>query len=205
MDRLIIGCSEVGADQYKAGTLTSTEMTAVDIGVHEIEQTKLLIDDFPYCNMGYIRRTARKRKREGKCDLIIIDYLQLIEPDKSAGSVREQQISMISRGLKALAKDLDVPIIVLSQLSRDVEKRGGTRMPQLSDLRDSGAIEQDADMVIFPYRPAYYEEMSNSKDENGLPLKGCVKLIVSKNRNGRTLDVDAYHNESMTFFSDSRI
>ena len=78
-------------------------------------------------------------------------------------------------------------------------------MPLLSDLRDSGAIEQDADMVIFPYRPAYYDDMINSTDENGLPLKGRVKLIVSKNRNGRTLDVDAYHNESMTIFSNTRI
>lgn len=205
MDRLIIGCSGVDADQYKAGTLNSNEMTAVDIGIHEIEQTKLWIDDSPYCTMPYIRSTGRKRKREGKCDLIIIDYLQLITPDKSAGPVREQQISKISRELKALAKDLDIPIIALSQLSRDVEKRGGTRMPQLSDLRDSGAIEQDADMVIFPYRPAYYEDMINSKDENGQPLKGRVKLIVSKNRNGRTLDVDFYHNESMTLFSESKI
>ena len=119
--------------------------------------------------------------------MIIIDYLQLMSGGPDSKGNREQEISQISRGLKSLAKELEIPIIALSQLSRQVENRpGGSKRPQLSDLRESGAIEQDADMVMFIYRPEYYQI---DVDENGQPTKDRAQIIIAKNRHGAIEDV----------------
>ena len=125
---------------------------------------------------------------EHDVQLIIIDYLQLMSGASGDGKSgnREQEISTISRSLKSIAKELDVPVIALSQLSRAVETRGGDKRPQLSDLRESGAIEQDADMVCFIYRPEYYDM---NEDEEGKSLKGLAEIIIAKHRNGPLQDV----------------
>jgi replicative DNA helicase len=120
-------------------------------------------------------------KKQHDIQIIIIDYLQLMSGDGDKKGNREQEISKISRSLKGLAKELNVPVIALSQLSRAVETRGGTKRPQLSDLRESGAIEQDADIVSFIYRPEYYQIL---EDEEGNSLKGVAEIIIAKHRNG---------------------
>ncbi len=119
-------------------------------------------------------------------ELIIVDYLQLMKGERNRQGNREQEISSISRSLKALAKELNVPIIALSQLSREVEKRGGTKKPILSDLRESGSIEQDADMVLFIYRPEYYKI---DVDEKGESTAGLAEISIAKNRNGAIKDI----------------
>ena len=131
---------------------------------------------------GIGRAKARRLASQHKIKLVVIDYLQLMTSGVSQkGGNREQEISTISRNLKALAKELNVPVIALSQLSRAVETRGGSKRPILSDLRESGAIEQDADIVSFIYRPEYYQIL---EDEEGQSLKGVADLIVAKNRHG---------------------
>jgi replicative DNA helicase len=140
---------------------------------------------------------ARSNRRKNKCDLIIIDYLQLANPGTSQiNRNREQEVGEMSRQLKALAKELDVPVILLSQLSREVEKRANRR-PVLSDLRESGAIEQDADLVIFPFRPDYYKKNKKVDEKSNEGI-----LILAKNRHGTTGDIIFYYNETMTEFSD---
>ena len=130
---------------------------------------------------------ADQSEEQQKIELIIIDYLQLMSGGPDGKGNREQEISQISRGLKSLAKELEIPIIALSQLSRQVENRpGGSKRPQLSDLRESGAIEQDADMVMFIYRPEYY---GIEFDENNEPTKGRAEIIIAKNRHGSIVDV----------------
>jgi replicative DNA helicase len=132
--------------------------------------------------------------------LVIIDYLQLMSggTDNQRGN-REQEVSAISRALKGLAKELNVPVIALSQLSRAVEVRGGTKRPQLSDLRESGSIEQDADMVMFIYRPEYYQIM---EDEEGQSLKGVAEIIVAKHRNGSLDTVKLKFTDKFARFTD---
>jgi len=136
------------------------------------------IDDKPALTIQELRSKARKMKNDYKIEMIIIDYLQLMQGEK--GGNREQEISSISRNLKTIAKELNIPIIALAQLSRSVETRGGEKKPMLSDLRESGAIEQDADMVKFIYRPEYYGIF----DSEGVSMKGIAQIIIAKNRNG---------------------
>ena len=134
-------------------------------------------------------------------DLVIVDYLQLMSGDSKGGfgGNREQEISTISRSLKSLAKELEVPVIALSQLSRAVETRGGTKRPMLSDLRESGAIEQDADMVMFLYRPEYYKI---NEDENGNSLLGIGEVIVAKHRNGALKNIPLRFIDTLAKFED---
>ncbi|HQX42193.1 MAG TPA: DnaB-like helicase C-terminal domain-containing protein, partial [Niabella sp.] len=154
-------------------------------GIQRLSQAPLFIDDTAALNIFELRAKCRKLKNKHNVGLIIIDYLQLMSgtSDNRNGN-REQEISTISRNLKGLAKELSVPIIALSQLSREVEKRGakdGSRVPQLSDLRESGAIEQDADMVMFLYRPEYYDIHTNAEGED---QKGLTEVKIAKHRNG---------------------
>jgi len=142
----------------------------------------LWIDDSPALTPLQVRSKARRLKAEQNIDLVIVDYLQLMHAASEAEN-RTQEISLISRSLKALAKELDVPVVALSQLSRAPEQRGKDRRPQLSDLRESGAIEQDADVVIFIYRPEMYDIM---EDESGNPTAGVAEILLSKQRNGPT-------------------
>jgi len=151
-------------------------------GIKRLEKAPIYIDDTAALNIFEFRAKARRLVNKHKVGLILIDYLQLMSgSNDNKGGNREQEISTISRNLKALAKELNVPIIALSQLSRAVETRKESKMPQLSDLRESGAIEQDADMVMFIYRPEYYEVMNN---ENGESTKGETHIRIAKHRNG---------------------
>lgn len=146
-----------------------------------LRKAPLFIDDTAALTMPELRRKARKLKREENIEMIAIDYLQLMG-DVEDGGNREQEVSKISRGIKALAKELEIPIIALAQLSRQTENRpGGSKRPQLSDLRDSGAIEQDADMVMFIYRAEYY---GMTQDEAGNSTRGLADILISKNRHG---------------------
>jgi len=148
----------------------------------KISESDIYIDDTGAIGPFELRSKARKLKKMFDIDMIIVDYLQLMQIKGRKGkSIREQEVAEISRELKAIAKELDIPVLALSQLSRAVEIRGGTKRPQLSDLRESGAIEQDADQVIFIYRPEYYDIL---EDEEGQSLKGVAEIIFAKNRSG---------------------
>lgn len=176
--------SNVSNTDFMRRGIESDRMVHVENSCSKLINSPIYIDDTPALNITELRSKARKLKREKNIEWIIVDYLQLMAGDKTGPKGnREQEISGISRGLKALAKELEIPIIALSQLSRAVETRGGDKRPQLSDLRESGAIEQDADMVIFIHRPEYYNVM---QDEAGQSTAGVAEIIFSKNRNGGT-------------------
>ena len=169
----------------------------------------LIIDDTPALTISQMTHRAKKMKVDNDICLIIIDYIQLAGQDKNVHSNnREQDISAISRGLKSLAKELEIPIIALSQLNREVEKRGGKMKPKLSDLRESGAIEQDADIVIFLYRPRYYYDLGHENMRtvkvNGIEIDSerYAQLIIAKNRNGATGRVHAKFINYLTKFED---
>jgi replicative DNA helicase len=156
-----------------------------------LEDAKLYLDDTPSLSVFELRTKARRLVKEYGVRLIIIDYLQLMNANGMNFGSREQEVSTISRSLKGLAKELDIPIIALSQLNRSVESRVGSdkgknARPQLSDLRESGAIEQDADMVCFIHRPEYYKIF---EDEKGESLQGIAEIIIAKHRNGAVGDV----------------
>jgi replicative DNA helicase len=153
-------------------------------GVNRLARAPIFIDDTPALNVFELRAKARRLKNKHGIGMIIIDYLQLMSGSGQKGQNREQEISTISRNLKTLAKELMIPIIALSQLSRAVENRQ-EKQPQLSDLRESGAIEQDADMVMFIYRPEYYDVKTDAQGES---TKGLTEVKIAKHRNG-ALDI----------------
>ncbi len=181
--RLISSEAEISADKLKKGDLNTEEWNHLTQSISSLSNAQIFIDDTPALSIFELRAKSRRLKAQKGIEMIIIDYLQLMTAnvDKGGGN-REQEISTISRGLKALAKELELPIITLSQLNRSVETRGGDKKPQLSDLRESGAIEQDADMVCFLYRPGYYNITENLNGE-AYP-EGYTELIVAKHRNG---------------------
>ena len=181
--RILSAESEIPMESISRGKLSEDQYTTfLGKGVRRFENAPIYIDDTAAINIFQFRAKARRMVNKFKVKLIIIDYLQLMSGTGENKGNREQEISTISRNLKSLAKDLNVPIIALSQLSREVEKRSGEKkMPQLSDLRESGAIEQDADMVMFIYRPEYYEVMSN---ESGESTHGETHIRIAKHRNG---------------------
>lgn len=185
MNRLISGEAKVNSMDIKNGTVAEHEIATIHQKTAPLAKSPIYIDDTPGLTVLELRAKCRRLKAMHDIQLIVIDYLQLMRGDKSnqyRGGNREQEIAGISRALKILAKELNVPVIVLSQLSRAVETRGGEKKPQLSDLRESGSIEQDADLVSFLYRPAYYGITS---DLHGLPLPdGYTELIIRKHRNG---------------------
>ena len=181
--RLISNETELDAEKLKKGQLTMAEWEQLHAQIDKLSDAPLLIDDTPALSVFELRAKSRKLMAKHKLELIVIDYLQLMTAGSDNKGNREQEISMISRSLKSIAKELNVPIIALSQLSRAVETRGGDKRPMLSDLRESGAIEQDADMVIFLYRPEYY---GIDEDEDHNPTKGIAEVIIAKHRNGQT-------------------
>jgi replicative DNA helicase len=186
VQRILAAESEIWLEKIARGKLEEHEMKQLYArGIQRLSQAPLYIDDTPALNIFELRAKCRRLKNKHNIGLIIIDYLQLMSgTGENRNSNREQEISNISRNLKALAKELSVPIIALSQLSREVEKRGakdGTKMPQLSDLRESGAIEQDADLVMFMYRPEYYDITQNEMGENN---RGETIVRIAKHRNG---------------------
>jgi replicative DNA helicase len=184
VQRILSAESEIWLEKIARGKLEEHEMKQLYAkGIQRLAQAPIYIDDTAALNIFELRAKCRRLKNKHNVGLIIIDYLQLMSgTGENRNSNREQEISRISRDLKGLAKELQVPIIALSQLSREVEKRKeGNKMPQLSDLRESGAIEQDADMVMFLYRPEYYDITSNEFGESN---KGETHVRIAKHRNG---------------------
>jgi replicative DNA helicase len=182
VQRLVSLEAEIPGSKMRNGQLEDYEWQQLHTAIEKMSDVPIFIDDPPAINIFELRAKCRRLKMQHDIQLIVIDYLQLMtgKSDNKSGN-REQEISSISRALKGLAKELNVPVIALSQLSRAVESRGGSKRPMLSDLRESGAIEQDADIVSFIYRPEYYGLL---EDEEGNSLKGTAEVIVAKHRNG---------------------
>jgi len=180
--RMLCSRARFSTHKMRTGKLGDHEYSNLAMAVGPLSEAKIFIDDTPSIGILQLRAKSRRLKAQHDVGLIIVDYLQLMQGPRSAES-RQQEISMISRSLKGLAKELDVPVIAVSQLSRKVEDRGGEKRPMLADLRESGAIEQDADVVMFIYRPELYKI---EKFRDGTPTEGLAEIIISKHRNGPT-------------------
>lgn len=198
VNRLIIAETDIPGDKIRNGRLSEEEWKQLDIRIKNLVQAPIFIDDTPAISIFELRAKCRRLMAQHKLDIIIVDYLQLMSGPENAGS-REQEVSNISRSLKSIAKELNVPIIALSQLNRSVEMRGGTKRPLLSDLRESGAIEQDADMVVFIHRQ---EKFGIQTFEDGSSTKGIAEIILAKNRNGPVDDVRLKFREEKAQFVD---
>src|SRR6201996_3145623 len=186
VNRLISGETEIEQEKIRKGQLEEWEWQQIHSKIGRLEHAPIILDDTPALNIFEFRAKCRRLKSQYDIQLIIVDYLQLMQgkADGKGGGNREQEIGSISRALKSVAKELNVPVIALSQLSRAVENRpGGSKRPMLSDLRESGSIEQDADMVLFLYRPEYY---GLEVDEDNNPTQGVGEIIIAKHRNGET-------------------
>lgn len=179
MDRMIAAEAEIDLDKIRRGTYSDAEWSVVMNTTGRLSSAPIFMDDTAALSTLELRAKCRRLKAQHGINLIIVDYLQLMRGDKTGN--REQEISSISRALKGIAKDLNTPVIALSQLSRSVETRGGDKRPMLADLRESGAIEQDADVVGFLYRPEYYQI---TVYEDGTPTQGTMEVLIAKNRNG---------------------
>ncbi len=186
--RLISAESELSSGKLRNGNLRYDELAQIHTKIAGLTEAPIFIDDTPAISVFELRAKARRLKAQHNIQLLVVDYMQLMTAggDGKGGGNREQEISTISRSLKSIAKELEIPVIALSQLSRAVESRGGDRRPQLSDLRESGSIEQDADMVIFINRPEYY---GITEDEAGNSTLGIANIIIAKHRNGSVGDV----------------
>jgi len=197
--RLISSETELGSEKLRSGNLKDYEWQQLEHKITNLEKARLFIDDTPAISLFELRSKCRKLKTRENIDLVIIDYLQLMTGPKETKGNREQEVSTISRGLKAIAKELNLPIIALSQLNRSVEMRSGDKKPQLSDLRESGAIEQDADIVMFIHRP---EKMGITEDHEGNSTKGLAELVIAKHRNGAVTDVQLRFREEFARFEE---
>lgn len=197
VNRMISAEAELEGEKIRKGQLAEFEWAQLVHKTNRLSSAPIFIDDTPALSILELRAKCRRLKAEHGIQLIIVDYLQLMRGD--TGGNREQEIASISRALKGIAKELSVPVLALSQLSRGVETRGGDKRPQLSDLRESGSIEQDADMVIFLYRPEYYKI---TVDEEGMPTQGMGEVIIAKHRNGQTGSVKLKFIGKYTKFAD---
>ncbi len=188
VNRLIINVCEIPGEKIKSGQLAPYEWGQLDYKIKELIGAPLYVDDTPSLSVFELRSKARRLVRDHGVKVIMIDYLQLMNASGMRFGSRQEEVSTISRSLKGLAKELNIPILALSQLNRGVEGRDGIegKRPQLSDLRESGAIEQDADMVLFIHRPEYYHLY---EDEKGRDLRGMAEIIIAKHRNGAVGDV----------------
>lgn len=189
VNRLIINTCEITGEKIRSGQLAPHEWGQLDFRIKELYGAPLFVDDTPSLSVFELRTKARRLVREHGVRLIMIDYLQLMNASGMSFGSRQEEVSTVSRSLKGLAKELNIPILALSQLNRGVENREGNegKRPQLSDLRESGAIEQDADMVIFIHRPEYYHIYTDPN--NGRDLRGMAEIIIAKHRNGAVGDV----------------
>ena len=194
--RLISSESLITSERLREGNLNEKEYEQLVNNVTKLDEASMFIDETAQLSTFELRAKCRRLKANYDIKLILIDYLQLMQSSSGKGN-REQEISSISRSIKSLAKELEVPIIALSQLSRSVEHREGDNKPRLSDLRESGAIEQDADVVMFIYRPDYYGQTEGLAGEN---ISGLAEVIVAKHRNGPTGDVVLRFNKEYTKF-----
>lgn len=188
VNRLISNTCEIDSKKIMNGQLDDEEWRRLDKNIRKLEGVPLYLDDTPGLSIFELRTKARRLAREKNVKILMIDYLQLMNASGMRFGSRQEEVSTISRSLKSLAKELDIPIIALSQLNRSVETRDNdnNKRPQLSDLRESGAIEQDADMVLFVHRPEYYHIYH---DENGNDLRGMAQIIIAKHRKGAVGDV----------------
>lgn len=187
VNRLISNVCEIEGEKIKSGRLSDMEWDQLNTRIKNLYQAPLYIDDTPSLSISELRTKARRLVRERDVKMILIDYLQLMNASGMKFGSREQEVSTISRNLKALAKELNIPIIALSQLNRSTETREDKR-PVLSDLRESGAIEQDADIVCFIHRPEYY--FRSGFDGNGKDVRGIAEFIIAKHRSGAVEDID---------------
>ena len=201
MMRLIVAETGLYSNDIKSGKLTPEQWRHLESATKPLGTAPLFIDDTPALSVFEFRSKARRLKIHNDIKIIVIDYLQLMtgSQDTKGNGNREQEVAFISRTLKAIAKELNVPMIALSQLSRATEQRGGSKRPQLSDLRESGAIEQDADIVAFIHRPEYY---GMNTDENGMPTAGLAEIILAKHRNGAVCDVKLRFLKDQARFAD---
>ncbi|MCK5822616.1 MAG: replicative DNA helicase [Bacteroidales bacterium] len=199
VNRLIVSETELASDKIKNGRLADYEWEQLDYKIKNLVDAPFFIDDTPALSLFEFRAKARRLKIQHDVKIIVIDYLQLMTLGGDFKYSREQEVSTISRSLKAIAKELDIPIIALSQLNRSVEMRSGDKRPQLSDLRESGAIEQDADMVLFIHRPERY---GLTEDKDGNSLIGLAEIIIAKHRNGAVGDVRLKFQAELAKFSD---
>ena len=200
VQRLVAAESELSAEKFRKGDLEEYEYQQLQSRITKLAKAKLFIDDTPALSVFELRAKCRRLKQKHGISMVIIDYLQLMTAGGDSGKGnREQEISTISRSIKSIAKELDVPVIALSQLSRSVETRGGDKRPILSDLRESGAIEQDADIVCFIYRPEYY---GITEDADGMDTENMGELIVAKHRNGGLDTVKLRFTKHLAKFSD---
>lgn len=189
VNRLISNVCEIPSEKIKSGQLADYEWQQLDYKLRDLLDAPLYVDDTPSLSVFELRTKARRLVREHGVKIIIIDYLQLMNATGMKFGSREQEVSMISRSLKQLAKELNIPVIALSQLSRKVEERNdGNKRPQLSDLRESGAIEQDADIVCFIHRPEYYTR--STTDAENRDIRGMAEFIVAKHRSGSVDDIE---------------
>lgn len=193
VDRMIVAESGITSNNYKAGRLSPDEYKYMLKGKERISALPIEINDTAMMTVQQIKSQAKKLKRKNKCDIVLIDYLQLIDAPYMKDMTRNNEISEITRTLKIMAKELELPVVLLSQLNRDVERRID-KIPILSDLRDSGAIEQDADVVLFIHRDYYYNDQADKH-------KGIVR--IAKNREGYTGDIDFWVNDTISDFRDS--
>ena len=203
--RMIASETGISSDKLRKGQMSDEEWQRLFTNVADLENAPLYIDETPSLSVFDFRAKCRRLVMQHGVKIILVDYLQLMTANSGKGGVgnREQEIATISRSLKAIAKELNVPVIALSQLSRSVETRPGKR-PQLSDLRESGAIEQDADIVSFIFRPEYYKIMTWDNDEDGgeSPTENQAELIIAKHRNGATADVRMTFQKNIAKFTD---
>lgn len=200
VNRLIVAETQLPSDKIRNGRLENYQWEQLEYKIKDLEQAPIYIDDTPAISIFELRAKSRRLKQKYDIQAIVIDYLQLMTAGQNQNSgSREQEVSMISRSLKSIAKELNIPILALSQLNRSVEMRSGNKRPQLSDLRESGAIEQDADLVLFIHRPEYY---GIDSDEEGNSLKGIAEIILAKHRNGPIGDVQLKFTREFAKFSD---
>lgn len=201
VNRLISNVCEIPGNKMLNGQLSPDEWERLDKNIRRLQGAPLYIDDTAGLSIFELRTKARRLVREKGVKIIMIDYLQLMNASGMRFGSRQEEVSKISQSLKGLAKELDIPILALSQLNRTVENREGLdgKRPQLSDLRESGAIEQDADMVLFVHRPEYYHIL---EDDKGNDLRGMAQIIIAKHRKGATGDVLLKFRGEFTRFQD---
>ena len=197
MDRLIMGRSGIDAYNYRTGKMSNEDVVKAQNAAGYYAEARLWINDKGIIGLGDVEAFALSKKQDGLCDMVIIDYLQLMKTRQEKGRTRDGELSELTRGLKLLAKELDVPIILLSQLNRELEKRANKR-PCLADLRESGAIEQDADIVLMLYRGALYGEQYVTIGNEQIPTLGLGEVTIAKHRNGQTGTEYFSHNDSLT-------
>ena len=197
VNRVILSEATVDSSAFRSGRVTDDEVRDIERAHGILEKLPIYIDPTPCISIRQIKARAKALKRKGRCSIVFIDYLQLVDSATDKNRNREQEVSEMSRAAKLMAKELDVPVVLLAQLSRKCEERTDKR-PMLSDLRESGSIEQDADVVFFTFRPAYYGILDVIIDNISYSTVGYGEFVCAKNRDGAVGTARFRHNESLT-------